>query len=281
VNLTNSTLSGNSANAGAGGIENSGTISLANTIVANGGNCGGSLPTDNGNNFADDDTCGSGFADIIPGVDFDTNLAENGGPTQTHALLPGSVAIDAAGDCGLDTDQRDFLRWDGACDSGSFEYGAMPADADQDGVLDVEDTCLDTTIPESVPTNHLRVNRWALVDEDGIFDTTSPPGGGGGPDFDFTVEDTRGCSCEQIIEAMGLGRGHTKFGCSTGVMLQWIAQGGGHDLRHHDAEAERLPPGAIQKLVEGSDEPSTSVNGIPGDARSARQPLIRHRAGRN
>ena len=35
-------------------------------------------------------------------------LADNGGPTMTHALLPGSVAIDriADADCAVDTDQR-------------------------------------------------------------------------------------------------------------------------------------------------------------------------------
>jgi hypothetical protein len=55
-------------------------------------------------------------------------LADNGGPTQTHALLPGSVAIDVipADDCvdtegePLTTDQRGFPR-DSMCDVGAFE----------------------------------------------------------------------------------------------------------------------------------------------------------------
>jgi len=93
----------------------------------------GSGITDGGNNFGP--SCGAGFADIEPGVDFEEELADNGGPTQTHALLPWSVAIDAAGECGLDTDQRGFPRDDGQCDSGSFEFqgggddggGAVPA----------------------------------------------------------------------------------------------------------------------------------------------------------
>ena len=66
------------------------------------------------------------------------------------------------------------------------------------------------------------VNRWALVDDDDQFDTKPPAGGGGGPEFEFSVSDTRGCSCEQIIEAMGLGRGHEKVGCSTGAMEDWV-----------------------------------------------------------
>jgi hypothetical protein len=51
-------------------------------------------------------------------------LADNGGPTQTHALLPGSPAIDAASDdCPPPaTDQRGVSRPQGAkCDIGAFE----------------------------------------------------------------------------------------------------------------------------------------------------------------
>ncbi len=96
------------------------------------------------------------------------------------------------------------------------------ADSDGDGVTDSFDVCAETVIPEGVPTKKLGVNRWALVDDDGIFDTTSPPGGGGGPGFAFTIEDTAGCSCEQIIDALGLGNGHVKFGCSNGAMQNWV-----------------------------------------------------------
>jgi hypothetical protein len=62
-------------------------------------------------------------------------LQDNGGPTLTHALLPGSPAIDAAGDCTAfldpDEDQRGVTRpldsdGDGsaACDIGAFEFEA-------------------------------------------------------------------------------------------------------------------------------------------------------------
>jgi hypothetical protein len=50
-------------------------------------------------------------------------LGDNGGPTRTHRLLPGSPAIDAAStpDC-PPTDQRGVPRPQGAgCDIGSFE----------------------------------------------------------------------------------------------------------------------------------------------------------------
>ena len=85
------------------------------------------------------------------------------------------------------------------------------------------DVCPGTEMPESVPTRHLGVNRFALVDADGVFDTTPPPGNNGGPGVTFTIEDTAGCSCEQIIEALGLGKGHEKFGCSISAMEAWVA----------------------------------------------------------
>jgi hypothetical protein len=104
----------------------------------------------------------------------------------------------------------------------------VSADADDDGVPDDVDVCPATVIPESVPTKRLGVNRYALVDEDGVFDTTAPgrPSSQGrvqsGPTDFFTVGDTGGCSCEQIIEAQHLGKGHEKFGCSLGAMRNWV-----------------------------------------------------------
>ena len=93
-------------------------------------------------------------------------------------------------------------------------------DEDEDGVWDGQDYCPGTVIPESVPEIHLKVNRFALIDDDGIFDTTMPEGEGPGEYFD--VYDTAGCSCEQIIEVQGLGGGHSKFGCSLSAMRDWV-----------------------------------------------------------
>jgi len=93
-------------------------------------------------------------------------------------------------------------------------------DADGDGVWDEVDFCPGTVIPESVPTDTLKANRFALVDDDGVFDTTALDGMG--PMAAFDVWDTAGCSCEQIIEELDLGSGHTKFGCSLGAMEDWL-----------------------------------------------------------
>lgn len=140
LTLTNSTVVNNSARSYGGiAIEgSSATVTVMNSIVANNfaglslQNCGAVPSTaaidDGGNNFSDDTTCGAGFSPIIPDVEFDTQLQDNGGPTLTHQLLDGSVALDAAGDCSAPTDQRGYIRpydatGDGvpACDSGAYE----------------------------------------------------------------------------------------------------------------------------------------------------------------
>jgi hypothetical protein len=59
------------------------------------------------------------------------------------------------------------------------------------------------------------------VDGDGAFDTVTPKGKG--PNRAYSVEDTAGCSCTQIIEAQGLGAGHVKFGCSISAMDDWVS----------------------------------------------------------
>jgi len=102
------------------------------------------------------------------------------------------------------------------------------ADADSDGVPDTADLCPNTVIPEGIPKggNPLGVNRWALYTPgDGDFDTTAPNGRGRGPQMSFSIEDTAGCSCEQILSELGIaGQGHEFFGCSISVMQTWIDQ---------------------------------------------------------
>jgi CSLREA domain-containing protein len=96
LTVTNSTFSGNSASGFGGGIHNAGgSTTLRNTIVANspsGGNCSGPI-TDGGGNLRwpnTDLSCVGAFGDPKLGP-----LANNGGPTQTMALLASSAAIDA------------------------------------------------------------------------------------------------------------------------------------------------------------------------------------------
>jgi hypothetical protein len=104
--------------------------------------------------------------------------------------------------------------------SGVFISDCEVTDEDGDGIPDDQDECPDTVIPEYVPTKRLGTNRFALVDEDTTFDTKTPEGRG--PRKTFTIVDTAGCSCEQIIERLGLGEGHVKFGCSISSMEEWV-----------------------------------------------------------
>jgi len=75
-----------------------------------------------GNNLIQDDSCNPAASDLV-GADAKLGpLASNGGPTQTHALLAGSSAIDAANDtlCPA-TDQRGINRQGAHCDIGAYE----------------------------------------------------------------------------------------------------------------------------------------------------------------
>jgi hypothetical protein len=92
----------------------------------------------------------------------------------------------------------------------NIHYHTAVPDDDNDSVSDAEDVCPGTVIGESVLTEQLGVNRFALTDDDAILDTIPPKGGG--PRKVFTLADTAGCSCAQIIEALGLDEGQTKFG---------------------------------------------------------------------
>ena len=138
LTVTNSTLSGNSVTdvdyGRGGGISNSGgSATLQNTIVANspsGGDCYGTV-TDGGHNLDSDGNCGFGTANnSLSGVDpLLGPLADNGGPTKTHALLAGSPAIDKGNSFGATADQRGVARPQGAAsDIGAFESESTVAE---------------------------------------------------------------------------------------------------------------------------------------------------------
>ncbi len=56
---------------------------------------------------------------------------------------------------------------------------------------------------------------------DGVFETVVPKGEDPSL-YVFTLEDTMGCTCEQIAQKLWLGYGHIKFGFSLPVMEEWI-----------------------------------------------------------
>lgn len=86
-----------------------------------------------------------------------------------------------------------------------------------------------TGADDDVPDVRLGTNRWMF---DGIeWITGEIPGKGKGPRKSFTIEDTYGCNCEQILDWLkenypdehGEMEGHYKFGCSISIMEDFIA----------------------------------------------------------
>ncbi len=164
LTLTNSTVSGNSAGNSLSGIVNSdATLTLVNSTVSNHSATGSGIAnqgvgtsmiltnsliddscsngltatiTSNGGNLeSPGDTCGLTDATdqrSVQAADLKLGpLADNGGPTETHALLEGSFAIDAGLNVSCQpTDQRGFPRDDATCDVGAYEAGAEVIFAD-------------------------------------------------------------------------------------------------------------------------------------------------------
>lgn len=187
LTITHCTFAENSALNGGAAVHRAGVpvVTLENTIIAAGitaSNCGGLAMTSGGGNLDENGTCAladpTDLSNVNPML---APLASNGGPTQTHALLGGSPAIDAARAAVCPAvDQRGVARPldgndDGAsdCDIGAFEFFDCDAnglddraeiaqrttndcnvnnipdvcespDTDGDGTADICDTCTDT-----------------------------------------------------------------------------------------------------------------------------------------
>jgi hypothetical protein len=146
VTLAENRADGGGANTGAGGgvyVNGSATLNVINTLIAKNylgtgttaQDCFGPLASSGGLRIGTAADCAiTGGYGLINKNSLGP-LAYNGGPTMTHALLPGSEAINAGewpSGCvdwnwnQLPTDQRGGARYAGAwCDSGAFEYGAL------------------------------------------------------------------------------------------------------------------------------------------------------------
>jgi hypothetical protein len=159
MTVTNSTFDDNSATTGGSIWNGNGGAAQISDTVLNAGASGGTIFNDGGAitslgyNLASDD--GGGVLNG-PGDQINTDpmlgpLQDNGGPTFTHALLPGSPAIDA-GDPNFTPpplyDQREcpFVRvFNGRIDIGSFEVQPTPT-------LTPTPTATPTATPTLTPT---------------------------------------------------------------------------------------------------------------------------------
>lgn len=127
-------------------VDETSTATFRNTIVSDSCSIGGAVDAAAHNVEHPGDTCAFSGTDLI-GVDpLLGPLADNGGPTETLALLAGSPAIDGAdpaapgsgGDACDVVDQRGVARPVGIrCDIGAYERRCG------DGVVDAEEQCDD------------------------------------------------------------------------------------------------------------------------------------------
>ena len=142
TSITHCTIVENVARSGqGGGVFNTvaAAVKLASSIVAlndPGSECSGAVVSE-GFNLDSDNTCKLSRKGEKPDrpatLPLLGQLGHNGGPTLTHALLPGSPAIDAAGEtasCPIAADQRGHPRGEGGrCDSGAYEKSSCSAAA--------------------------------------------------------------------------------------------------------------------------------------------------------
>jgi len=166
ISLTNVTIAGNTAPVGSG-IHNdtSDSATVKNTILANTAstNCGGADPvTDAGGNLDTGTTCGFTLSGATANLGA---LANNGGPTQTRALLAGSQAIDAGTGCPPPaTDQRGDPRPQGsACDSGAYESSGGGSTPTPTPTATASPTPTATATPTATPSPTATATRTATA----------------------------------------------------------------------------------------------------------------------
>jgi len=130
--VQSTTIADNSAAHGGSFFNFGGELEVQNTILSSGtpDNCEGGVTSD-GNNIDSGATCTPTASGDLQNTDpMLSPLQYNGGPSflDTMALLPGSPAIDSAGNCPPPSDdERGFARPQGAgCDVGAFEVGLAP-----------------------------------------------------------------------------------------------------------------------------------------------------------
>ena len=210
VVLTNTTIASNVADS-ANGIQNDASMTLINSLVANGSsncNTSGGTVTDGGNNLDSGTTCGftqpSSLTNANP---FLGPLQDNGGNTETHALLLGSRAVDGGSSSACPaTDQRGQARVNQPgvgsdtgtpCDIGAYEFIAVvpvPALSIEDSSQSEGDAgtstaaftvTLDSTIATTVTVDYATSDGTATAGSDYVAtnDTLTFPPNTTGPQF--------------------------------------------------------------------------------------------------
>ncbi len=205
VNLTDTIVAGNTNPLGASDVGGSTTVSGNNNLVGPGGS--GGLTNGVDGNIVLTSLTGLGLAP----------LGNNGGPTQTRALLPGSPAIDAGSDsiAGITipaTDQRGALR-------GPAGLNAGPAP--DIGAYEASSSYLVTSLADSPDAGTLRAAiGWANIS------TNSNPANIADPAPNTIVFDTSGAfATPQTITLSGALGTLELSGTATAIAIQGPAVG--------------------------------------------------------
>ncbi|MDB4766828.1 hypothetical protein OAG71_03985, partial [bacterium] len=201
VLLVNSTVTGNSASGIGGGIEFRNIVSndderltLQNSIVA--GNLDNGTAPDLSTDFVDavdlivehsliGNTTGSevsaatGTGNILNQMPLLGPLADNGGPTQTHDLLAGSLALNAGSNTlvnatGVTTDQRGVDR----ILSGSVDIGALEVDVEARLIVTTEQDVEDqtdgvTSLREAIALANENISIDKITFDPSVFNTAT------------------------------------------------------------------------------------------------------------
>jgi hypothetical protein len=175
-------------------------------------------------------TCTAAPDTTAPTITCPTDPSVTIGAGGNVTITPGDVGVTATDDVGI---ASLFLIPNNFSVTGDFEVEAtavdtagnlasctftltvLPLDSDGDGVLDPDDVCPATVVPDE-PTDGLKKNRFAADASGAFLDGEGTPSG-------YTLVDTGGCSATQIIERAELGTGHTRFGISRSALEAWIA----------------------------------------------------------
>ncbi|MBI4041918.1 MAG: thrombospondin type 3 repeat-containing protein [Deltaproteobacteria bacterium] len=167
------------------------------------------------------DSDGDGSGDACDPCPFDAANDNDGdgvcGDTDNCPFVANSDQADSDGDGSGDacdncvetpnTDQADS-------DGDGIGNACEAADSDGDGVLDEDDLC-PGTLADNIALNP---NQYAQNDLlTGAFEC----GRNNAQSSVYTLEATHGCNCTQIVETLGLGKGHLKKGCSPGIMQRF------------------------------------------------------------
>ena len=255
VTVTDSTISGNSAatdvSAGAAGIGqgggvffNGGTDTMAGDIIATpggapaGGECADATPVDAGYNVDDDGSCGfsaSGSTSDSSTIDsYLGTLANNGGSTETVALLPGNsgspnpaeevipqgfIAPGQTTPVCAQPDERGVRR-NSPCDMGAFALTSTlfvsTTGSDTSSCSSTENPCATITYALTQASSGDLIDVSGTIDDNVVIDTLDPitisqwPGaspaiidGGGSPVFH--IDDVATVVLEQLTIENGRG----------------------------------------------------------------------------